>query len=328
MLLALGLALAQLLAVGYAAVLAGNAAEAGALALAARADTEASVRNALPGWSRAGAQRARGGWPGDGAPPAPVARGRSVARARGGVDSESSPSERASRSPACCAAPGSGSSSRRRATRHPSRPRAGRGTAAELPARRRRRVSRTAAGPRPSRVRLPPSSPRGTTARPSSRRRVGRRSSRSAARRRRPAWPRVFLRLDERRASGRLCLAACADARVLAAVTRAVAPAVMEVEPGSAAGRTSAARARPDSARRSARARARARGGGRPDDRRRRRAAGHRGQSGARPRAVARCAPTCSCPIRAWARGWRCRGASRAAGWAESIEQLADLCAR
>ena len=41
--------------------------------------------------------------------------------------------------------------------------------------------------------------------------------------------------LDERRAAGRLCLAACADAGVLAAVTRHVAPAVMEVEPGSAA---------------------------------------------------------------------------------------------
>jgi hypothetical protein len=41
--------------------------------------------------------------------------------------------------------------------------------------------------------------------------------------------------LHERRASGRLCLAACEDARVLAAATRAVAPAVMEVEPGSAA---------------------------------------------------------------------------------------------
>ena len=54
-LLALGLALAQLLAVGYSSVLAGSAAEAGALALAARADPEASVRNALPGWSRAGA---------------------------------------------------------------------------------------------------------------------------------------------------------------------------------------------------------------------------------------------------------------------------------
>jgi len=52
-LIGLGLAVAQLLAVGYAAVLAGNAAEAGALALAARADPEASVRNSLPGWSRA-----------------------------------------------------------------------------------------------------------------------------------------------------------------------------------------------------------------------------------------------------------------------------------
>jgi hypothetical protein len=54
-LLALGLAAAQLLAVGYAAVLAGNAAEAGALALAARASAEGSARNALPGWTRAGA---------------------------------------------------------------------------------------------------------------------------------------------------------------------------------------------------------------------------------------------------------------------------------
>ena len=51
----LGLAVAQLLAAGYAAVLAGNAAEAGALALAGGADAEASVRNALPGWGRAGA---------------------------------------------------------------------------------------------------------------------------------------------------------------------------------------------------------------------------------------------------------------------------------
>ncbi len=61
-LLALGLVVAQLLAVGYSAVLAGNAAEAGALALAARADPEASARNALPGWSRADANvRASGG---------------------------------------------------------------------------------------------------------------------------------------------------------------------------------------------------------------------------------------------------------------------------
>jgi hypothetical protein len=54
-LVGLGLALAQLLAVGYAAVLAGNAAEAGGLALAAGADVRASARNALPGWGRAGA---------------------------------------------------------------------------------------------------------------------------------------------------------------------------------------------------------------------------------------------------------------------------------
>ena len=58
-LLLLGLAVSQLLAVGYAAVLAGNAAEAGALALAARADPEASARKALPGWGRA--RRERGG---------------------------------------------------------------------------------------------------------------------------------------------------------------------------------------------------------------------------------------------------------------------------
>jgi hypothetical protein len=45
----------------------------------------------------------------------------------------------------------------------------------------------------------------------------------------------VLAHLGERRAAGRLCLAACADAAVLAAATREVAPAVMEVEPGSAA---------------------------------------------------------------------------------------------
>jgi hypothetical protein len=54
-LIALGLAVAQLLAAGYAAVLAGSAAEAGALAIAGGADPEASVRNALPGWGRADA---------------------------------------------------------------------------------------------------------------------------------------------------------------------------------------------------------------------------------------------------------------------------------
>jgi hypothetical protein len=52
-LVSLGLAVAQLLAAGYAAVLAGSAAEAGALAIAGGADPEASVRNALPGWDRA-----------------------------------------------------------------------------------------------------------------------------------------------------------------------------------------------------------------------------------------------------------------------------------
>lgn len=52
-LIALGLAIAQLLATGYAAVLAGSAAEAGALAIAGGADPEASVRNALPAWGRA-----------------------------------------------------------------------------------------------------------------------------------------------------------------------------------------------------------------------------------------------------------------------------------
>jgi hypothetical protein len=42
----------QLLAAGYAAVLAGNAAEAGALALAGGADARAAARAAVPGWSR------------------------------------------------------------------------------------------------------------------------------------------------------------------------------------------------------------------------------------------------------------------------------------
>ncbi len=55
-LLVLGLVLFQLLAVGYAAVLAGSAAEAGALALAGGGDPEAGVRQALPGWSRAHAR--------------------------------------------------------------------------------------------------------------------------------------------------------------------------------------------------------------------------------------------------------------------------------
>jgi pilus assembly protein CpaE len=53
---AIGLAILQLLAVGYASVLAGNAAEAGALALAAGADARDGARRALPGWSRARAR--------------------------------------------------------------------------------------------------------------------------------------------------------------------------------------------------------------------------------------------------------------------------------
>ena len=54
--LALGLVLFQVLAVGYSAVLAGTAAEAGALALGAGADARGGVREALPGWSRARAR--------------------------------------------------------------------------------------------------------------------------------------------------------------------------------------------------------------------------------------------------------------------------------
>ena len=52
----LGLAAFQLLAVGYTSVLAGTAAEAGALALAGGADAHAAVREALPAWSRARAR--------------------------------------------------------------------------------------------------------------------------------------------------------------------------------------------------------------------------------------------------------------------------------
>jgi hypothetical protein len=44
----------QLLAIGYAKVLAGDAAEAGALAAAGGSDAAAAARAALPGWSRAG----------------------------------------------------------------------------------------------------------------------------------------------------------------------------------------------------------------------------------------------------------------------------------
>lgn len=53
-LIVFGLFLFQALAVGYAAVLAGNAAEAGALSLADGGDAEHAARESLPDWSRAG----------------------------------------------------------------------------------------------------------------------------------------------------------------------------------------------------------------------------------------------------------------------------------
>ena len=59
--LLVGLVCLQLLAVGYAKVLAGTAAEAGALALAAGADPREGAREALPGWARARARVAVGG---------------------------------------------------------------------------------------------------------------------------------------------------------------------------------------------------------------------------------------------------------------------------
>ena len=52
LLLAVALAGTQLLVVGYSSVLAGNAAEAGALALAGGGHPHAGARAALPGWSR------------------------------------------------------------------------------------------------------------------------------------------------------------------------------------------------------------------------------------------------------------------------------------
>jgi hypothetical protein len=51
--LLLGLVLLQLLAVGYAALLAGDAAESAALALAGGGDPLEAARAAVPGWSRA-----------------------------------------------------------------------------------------------------------------------------------------------------------------------------------------------------------------------------------------------------------------------------------
>jgi hypothetical protein len=55
-LLLAGLVAFQLLAVGYASVTAGSAAEAGALAMAAGTDPKAGVLESLPGWSRARAR--------------------------------------------------------------------------------------------------------------------------------------------------------------------------------------------------------------------------------------------------------------------------------
>ena len=54
--LLVGLVAFQFLAVGYAKVQAGSAAEAGALALVAGGDPAAAARESLPGWSRAGAR--------------------------------------------------------------------------------------------------------------------------------------------------------------------------------------------------------------------------------------------------------------------------------
>jgi hypothetical protein len=53
LLLVVGLGLMELLAVGYASVLAGSAAEAGALALAGGTDPKAAALRSLPGWSEA-----------------------------------------------------------------------------------------------------------------------------------------------------------------------------------------------------------------------------------------------------------------------------------
>jgi hypothetical protein len=52
LLLLVALGAAQVLAVGYSGVLAGNAAEAAALAVAGAGDPEVAARAALPGWSR------------------------------------------------------------------------------------------------------------------------------------------------------------------------------------------------------------------------------------------------------------------------------------
>ena len=56
LLLLVAVTVTQVLAVGYASMLAGNAAEAGALALAGGGDPHAAAGAALPGWSRARGQ--------------------------------------------------------------------------------------------------------------------------------------------------------------------------------------------------------------------------------------------------------------------------------
>jgi hypothetical protein len=53
-LLVVAMVVFQLLAIGYAKVLAGDAAEAGALALAGGDDAARAARHAVPGWSKAG----------------------------------------------------------------------------------------------------------------------------------------------------------------------------------------------------------------------------------------------------------------------------------
>jgi hypothetical protein len=73
-LLLVALVLFQLGATAYASVLAGSAAEAGALAMTAGADPAAGARESLPGWSRARAtvRAARGRVRVDLRPPSPI----------------------------------------------------------------------------------------------------------------------------------------------------------------------------------------------------------------------------------------------------------------
>src|SRR4051794_22020621 len=72
--LLLGLVMLQLLAVGYSAVLAGNAAEAGALAVAGGGEAGDAARAAVPGWARARMHVAGRGGRGEGRvqPPTPL----------------------------------------------------------------------------------------------------------------------------------------------------------------------------------------------------------------------------------------------------------------